>query len=285
VQHRGKSVSLQRVWGVDNSPPAALNHAYTHIRIIKPDYFQKNRRDGRINEGLSTAYLVLSSLILTSTILIYLLLIGSVPVEAADDFAEKYCVYKDYVQAGLSSLQKKDYVSAITNYGKAIEISPFEINNYYSRGIAFYRSGNEKEAEADFDKVIVLDPKMSSAYVYRGLCSEKIGKYKEALSDYRKALELKPNDAGIHNNLAYLYTTAGNEEVRDKGKALDHARKAAELSHEKNAEILDTLAKAYFINGQVKEAIDTENKALQLNPYNDEFKCRLREYEKEVKKQ
>jgi tetratricopeptide (TPR) repeat protein len=197
-----------------------------------------------------------------------------------DDFAEKYHAYKDYVQSASAAFQKKDYASAITNYSKAIEMSPFEINNYYNRGIAYFKSGKEKEAEIDFDKVIIMDPRMSSAYVYRGVCREKLGKYKEALSDYTKALELKPNDAAIHNNIAYLYVSANDESFRDKGKALEHAKKAAELSKEKNAEILDTLARAYFMNGEIKEAIDAENKALKLEPYNDEFKGKLREYEK-----
>ena len=76
--------------------------------------------------------------------------------------------------------------------------------------------------------------------------------------------------------------TQNDESFRDKVKALEHAKKAAELSKEKNAEILDTLAKAYFINGQIKDAIDTENKALKLEPYNDEFKGRLKEYEKAI---
>ena len=62
--------------------------------------------------------------------------------------------------------------------------------------------------------------------------------------------------------------------------ALEHAKKAAELSKEKNAEILDTLARAYFMNGMLKESIDAENKALKLEPYNDEFKGKLKEYEK-----
>jgi tetratricopeptide (TPR) repeat protein len=199
---------------------------------------------------------------------------------AAEDFAEKYRTYKDHVQSASSAFQKKDFATAITSYSKAIEMSPFEINNYYNRGIAYFKSGKEKEAEMDFDGVIIMDPSMSSAYVYRGLCREKLGKYKDALSDYTKALELKPNDAAIHNNIAYLYVSANDESFRDKVKALEHAKKAAELSKEKNAEILDTLARAYFMNGMVKEAIDAENKALKLEPYNDEFKGRLKEYEK-----
>jgi tetratricopeptide (TPR) repeat protein len=197
-----------------------------------------------------------------------------------NDFADKYRAYKDYVQSASAAFQKKDYATAITNYSKAIEMSPFEVTSYYNRGIAYFKSGKEKEGEEDFDKVIIMDPRTSSAYVYRGLCREKLEKYKDALNDYTKALELKPNDAAGHNNVAYLYVSANDESFRDKVKALEHAKKAAALSKEKNAEILDTLARAYFINGQIKEAIDAENKALKLEPYNDEFKGKLKEYEK-----
>jgi len=218
--------------------------------------------------------------ILFISLFITSLFLPAVNVYANDDFADKYRAYKNHVQFASTAFQKKDYASAITNYSKAIEMSPFEINNYYNRGIAYFKSGKEKEAEEDFDKVIIMDPRMSSAYVYRDLCREKLGKYKEALDDYTKALELKPNDAAIHNNIAYLYVSANDESFRDKVKALEHAKKAAELSKEKNAEILDTLARAYFMNSMVKEAIDAENNALKLEPYNDEFKGKLREYEK-----
>jgi Flp pilus assembly protein TadD len=218
-----------------------------------------------------------------SIILSISLLITSLYLSAGyanDDFASRYKAYKDHVQSASSAFQKKDYTTAITHYSKAIEMSPFEINSYYNRGIAYFKSGKEKDAEEDFDKVIVMDPRMSSAYVYRGLCRERLKKHKDALSDYTKALELKPNDAAVHNNIAFLYVSSNDESFRDKVKALEHAKKAAELSKEKNAEILDTLARAYFINGQVEEAIDAENKALKLEPYNDEFKGKLREYEK-----
>ncbi len=215
--------------------------------------------------------------------LVSLMSVGVISISygyANDDFAGRYHVYKEYVQSASAAFQKKDFASAITNYSKAIEMSPFVASHHYQRGIAFYKSGKEKEAKEDFDRVIVMDPKMSAAYVYRGLCREKLGKHKDALIDYTKALELKPNDAAIHNNIAYLYVSANDESFMDKAKALEHAKKAAELSKEKNAEILDTLARAYFIKGMVKEAIEAEKKALKLEPYNDEFKTKLKEYEK-----
>jgi two-component SAPR family response regulator len=54
--------------------------------------------------------------------------------------------------------------------------------------------------------------------------------------------------------------------------------KAAALSKEKNAVVLDTLSRVYFINGRVKETIEAENKALKLDPNNEEFKKNLKDY-------
>jgi tetratricopeptide (TPR) repeat protein len=112
----------------------------------------------------------------------------------------------------------------------------------------------------------------------------KGGDYQGALNDYRKGLEINPKDPSIHNNLAWLYATAKGEKFQDKLKALEHAAKAVELSSERNVEILDTLARVYFINGKIDEAIETEKKALKLEPNNERFKENLKEYEKAMKK-
>ena len=108
----------------------------------------------------------------------------------------------------------------------------------------------------------------------------KKDEYRGALSDYKSALNLKPNDASIHNNLAWLYATAKDEKFQDKSKALEHAKKAADLTKQRNAEILDTLARVFYVNGKVKQAIETEKKAIELNPDNEEFKKNLEMYEK-----
>src|SRR4030067_2268356 len=102
--------------------------------------------------------------ILFISLLIAIMFVFAVGGYANDVFAAKYRTYKDHVQSASAAFQKKDYTSAITNYSKAIEMSSFEINNYYNRGIAYFKSGKEKEAEMDFDRVIIMDPKMSSAY-------------------------------------------------------------------------------------------------------------------------
>jgi Flp pilus assembly protein TadD len=77
---------------------------------------------------------------------------------------------------------------------------------------------------------------------------------------------------------------------RDPRKALQMAEEAVALTHRKEANILDTLAKAYAENGQLEDAVRTQREVLALpNPsrtplmsdadWRSGFEQRLREYE------
>lgn len=208
----------------------------------------------------------------------------SPPWGRADEFGDRYQAYQRHTRAGRAALKKGDYALAIDRYTRAIEVAPFVASHYFDRGLARYKTGNDEKAIEDFDKAIILDARRTSAYVYRGLCRMNRGEYPLALSDYTTALSRNPRDPTVHNNLAWLYATAKDEKYRDKSKALEHARKAADLSREKNAQVMDTLAKAYFINGKVEESIEAEKKAMRLDAKNGAFKEHLHEYEQAVTK-
>lgn len=254
VQYQRGSVSLVKVWGGLIIPHAPIQ-ANKYTRVRKSSF-------------------LLSSLNII-TICISLLLISGASVQAADDFAQRAQEYKAAVDAATTAFNKSDYQSSIPHYSKAIGMSPFEVSLYFKRGIAFFKLGDTEKAKEDFDKAILLDSKMMPAFSYRGLCRMKAGDYKGALADYQVVLQANPKDATIHNNLSLLYASAADEKFRDKAKALEYALKAAELSKWKNAEILDTLATAYYINGRSQEATEAEKKAMALEPLNDEFKRNL----------
>ena len=132
----------------------------------------------------------------------------------------------------------------------------------------------------DFEKSLLIDPRLVSSYIYGGICKMKEGEYNEALGDFERALQIKPDNPIAYNNIAWLYIMSKDEKLQDKGKALDYAIKAAALTKETNADILDTLAMAYFINNKVKKAVQTEQKALALYPDNRDFRNNLLRYKK-----
>lgn len=202
---------------------------------------------------------------------------------AEEGFAERYHAYQGHVQEGLAAINTQDYLRAIEHYTKAIEQAPFVASHYYYRGLARHKLGQAVAAIDDFTKVLLLEPNWLAAYVFRGLSHLSNGEERQAREDYSSALSVNSKDPAIHNNLAWLYATARDEKVNDKSKALEHAKKAAELSKEGNAEILDTLAKAYFINGKLKEALEAEEKAVKLDSHNKAFKEHVQAYEQAMK--
>jgi serine/threonine protein kinase len=70
--------------------------------------------------------------------------------------------------------------------------------------------------------------------------------------------------ADVLNSYAWNLLTCEPEDLRDAAKALDCARRAAQRSSEHDATILDTLALAYFENGDAVRAAQTQERALSL---------------------
>lgn len=82
----------------------------------------------------------------------------------------------------------------------------------------------------------------------------------DARNAYEQALRLAPANIEALNNLAWLLLTAQEPTLRNPGKALLLAQKAA--AEKRTPQVLDTLATAYWANGDRKEALALEEEAL-----------------------
>ncbi len=91
----------------------------------------------------------------------------------------------------------------------------------------------------------------------------------KALAAYEKAYSLDPVNPEIMNNFAWLLLTSNNLQLRDPAKALTLARAAATL--QPKGHVLDTLATAYWANGLVDEAVNTEKEAAMVDPAQRRF--------------
>jgi hypothetical protein len=96
----------------------------------------------------------------------------------------------------------------------------------------------------------------------------------EAAKWYQKAVD--QNYAPAMNSLAALMATTKDLNVRNPKQAVTLATKAVAASG--NPEYLDTLAAAYFADGQTDKAVETEEKALARDPDNDTFKKAMQKY-------
>ena len=105
------------------------------------------------------------------------------------------------------------------------------------------------------------DPHNAQLYSDLGDLRYSRERYAAAADAYEQAVALDPGNAQPLNNLAWLYATAPDEQLRRPARALTLARRAAALEPE-SAHILDTLAEAHFVNGNLEEAIRMSRRAL-----------------------
>ena len=84
--------------------------------------------------------------------------------------------------------------------------------------------------------------------------------YDKAIGAYEISLSIAPENPKTLNNLAWLYATCEDKNIRNTGLAVKLAEKAVKI--EETPQILDTLAESYYAAGRYKEAVETEKKAL-----------------------
>ncbi|MFW6115344.1 MAG: M48 family metalloprotease [Thermodesulfobacteriota bacterium] len=86
---------------------------------------------------------------------------------------------------------------------------------------------------------------------------------------YENIIRLEPNDGMALNNLAWILATAEQSDLRDYPRALQLAKRA--VAAEASPTFLDTLAEAYYVNGQYKEALAAINEALEKATENKQY--------------
>ncbi len=95
------------------------------------------------------------------------------------------------------------------------------------------------------------------------------GKTELAAKFLQKAVDLDPTNPDALNNLAWLYVTSKDKRFFRPRIGLMLARKAASLKE--SPYILDTLAEAYYVNGDPTSAVRVIKRAIELKPENKSY--------------
>ena len=106
-----------------------------------------------------------------------------------------------YNTKGMKKHYENDHYGAISNYTKAIQMSPNVGEYYYNRGLSKNQIKDYEGAISDFTKAIELKPQFADAYRDRGVSNAELGDYYAAISDGNKAIKYNPNDVKAYFNL------------------------------------------------------------------------------------
>jgi len=101
----------------------------------------------------------------------------------------------------------------------------------------------------------------------------------KALETYDQLIAVNDKHYMAYNNFAWICVTAEDPKLRNPQKALPYALKGVELSGGKGSAELDTLARVYFMLGDIDKAIDLQKKAISYAPDRDNYKKALEEYQ------
>lgn len=139
------------------------------------------------------------------------------------------------------------------------------------------------------DQLIALNPKKFqgiSVLKYIGLAMSDNNAAKAF--GHQLLTETFADDAGALNGLAWMIVAPDTEipsAKQDAKLAVHAAMRANELTKFKDPSTLDTLARAYFVNGDAQKAFETQKKAVELAPdgLKQELEDALKTYEEAAK--
>jgi tetratricopeptide (TPR) repeat protein len=135
---------------------------------------------------------------------------------------------QEFYNLGLEKVKQKDYVGAIEEFSREIEINPHFAEAYLERGLAYFESGAIVKAVSDYTEALKIDTKYVKAYYSRAFVRLTLKNYPGALADVDKVILFQPKSAAGYNLRGIIQRKQANIH-----EAIASFKKAAELYLEK----------------------------------------------------
>ncbi len=161
---------------------------------------------------------------------------------------------------GLINVGLLNYKEALEDFEYAIRLNPEQAIYYFNKAKIEYKIGNLIEAQKSLEKSIDLDVNNEAAYILKAEISILNENYIDALEDYQRVLFLDPdNPKLLERNVelkTYLFDYEGAKKDLTHALHLDN----------NNPKLHFRLAHLYTKLGNYKLAEEELNKVLSLNP-------------------
>ena len=165
---------------------------------------------------------------------------------------------------GMALLQNDRRDEALAHLDAAGRLAPHNSEIQYNLGLFLVLHNKPDEATGHFTAALVERPEFAEAHYHLAQALSQQHKSKETIFHYREALRLKPDFADALNELAWILSTAPDSGLRSGTEAVQLAKRACELTQNRQAAFLTTLSAAYAETGRFPDAIATAQIAGKL---------------------
>ena len=163
---------------------------------------------------------------------------------------------------------------AAEHYQAALKLRPGDPLIHLKYGQILSQQGKVRPAILQLQAGIIFQNRGQPAAdtrIHLAALYYQTGHYRRATAQLRLAIQTDTNSVDAANNLAWILATCPNHQLRDGAEAVTWAERACRLSGFTSATPISTLAAAYAEAGRFTEAVETANRALQLQNAHGEF--------------
>jgi tetratricopeptide (TPR) repeat protein len=162
---------------------------------------------------------------------------------------------------GTLLLQKGKLSEGTPHLRTALQLSPENPETAMNLALALSQQEGWQEATALFAKAAEKIRFDANAHYQFGLALRHTQKIRQAMSEFASALLIQPDFADALGELAWVLATSAAPEFRNGTEAVRMAERASELTGQKDARKLKTLAAAYAEAQRFQEASSTIQRA------------------------
>jgi tetratricopeptide (TPR) repeat protein len=167
----------------------------------------------------------------------------------------------------------KDYPRAVEVFKRAVELNDQDPRYYFQLGVSYERLGMIEQAIVYLDRSVQLDDSSATVLNYLGyLLADEGKRLDEAKGLIEKALSIDPENAAYLDSMGWVLY-----HLRDFDGAkvyLESAVQFMDVSDEENYVIYEHLGDVYYIVGQVQEAVEAWEEALEMK-YSEEIRKKI----------